>query len=105
MPDNQIRPNALERVSLRANIGAERHPQRRPQRLGRATSPATPASYENDNSFLTVNGSGTASGNLPEDINRGWYFIPAELFAELANQAGQAVHRRSHRQLAPDSAG
>ena len=41
---------------------------------------------ENDNSFLTVNGSGTASGNLPE-VSRGWYFIPAELFAELANQA------------------
>jgi len=40
---------------------------------------------ENDNSFLTVNGSGTASGNLPE-VNRAWYFIPAELFAELANQ-------------------
>src|SRR5206468_1287180 len=41
---------------------------------------------ENDNSFLTVNGSGTASGNLPE-VNRGWFFIPAELFAELANTA------------------
>ena len=40
---------------------------------------------ENDNSFLTVNGSGTASGVLPED-NRGWFFIPAELFAELAQQ-------------------
>ena len=40
---------------------------------------------ENDNSFLTVNGSGTASGILPED-NRGWFFIPAELFAEQANQ-------------------
>ncbi|MGZ8755255.1 MAG: TonB-dependent receptor domain-containing protein [Acidimicrobiia bacterium] len=41
---------------------------------------------ENDNSFLTVNGSGTASGYLP-DFQRGWYYIPAELFAELANQA------------------
>ncbi len=51
---------------------------------------------ENDNSFLTVNGSGTASGNLPEEFNRGWFFIPAELFAEHGQPGGQAVHRRVH---------
>ena len=37
------------------------------------------------NSFLTINGSGTTSGRLPEE-NRGWFFIPAELFAEPAQQ-------------------
>src|SRR4029079_2396064 len=40
---------------------------------------------ENDNSFNTITGSGEASGN-PEDVNRGGYFIPAELFNELATQ-------------------
>lgn len=84
VPDNQIRPNALERVSFRANFGAN---------LTSSSDLTVSAGYvssdarfvENDNSFLTVTGSAEASG-FPEDINRGWYFIPAELFAELATQ-------------------
>ena len=43
---------------------------------------------ENDNSFLTITGSGEASGATP-DNNRGWFFIPAELFAEVANQGAE----------------
>ena len=43
---------------------------------------------ENDNSFLTITGSAEASGATP-DNNRGWFFIPAELFAELANQGAE----------------
>ena len=84
VPDNQRRPNALEKFGLRANIGAN---------LSKTFDLSTSVGFttnntrfiENDNSFLTVNGSGTASGNLPE-VNRAWYFIPAELYAELANQ-------------------
>jgi TonB-linked SusC/RagA family outer membrane protein len=84
VPDNQRRPNALEKFGLRANLGTK---------LSKTLDLNTSVGFltsntrfiENDNSFLTVNGSGTASGNVPE-VNRAWYFIPAELFAELANQ-------------------
>ena len=85
VPDNQIRPNALEKYGVRASIAA--HASRTfdiDASLGFLSS--NTRFIENDNSFLTVNGSGTASGYLPE-FQRGWYFIPAELFAELANQA------------------
>jgi TonB-dependent starch-binding outer membrane protein SusC len=84
VPDNQRRPNALEKFGLRANIGANVSKTfDLSSSLGFSTS--NTRFVENDNSFLTVNGSGTASGNLPE-VDRGWFFIPAELFAELANQ-------------------
>jgi TonB-linked SusC/RagA family outer membrane protein len=84
VPENQIRPNALERVNLRANVRSE---------VSRTVDVSASVGFvtsntrfvQNDNSFLTVNGSGTASGYLP-DFNRGWYYIPAELFAEHANQ-------------------
>jgi TonB-linked SusC/RagA family outer membrane protein len=83
--DNQIRPNALERVSLRANLGANVSADADVQaNVGYVSSDAR--FVENDNSFLTITGSAEAGGN-PEDINRGWYFIPAELFAELAQQS------------------
>jgi TonB-linked SusC/RagA family outer membrane protein len=82
--DNQIRPNALEKYGVRANLHANVSPSFDVDAsLGFLSS--NTRLIENDNSFLTVNGSGTASGLLPED-NRGWYYIPAELFAELANQ-------------------
>ncbi len=85
VPGNQIRPNALERVNLRANVGTNLSSNAELQvSLGYLSSDIR--FVENDNSFLTVTGSAEASGN-PQDINRGWYFIPAELFAELANQA------------------
>ena len=85
MPDNQRRPNALEKYNVRANIAANVSKNLDiDASLGFVSS--NTRFVENDNSFLTVNGSGTASGNLP-DVNRGWFFIPAELFAELANQA------------------
>ena len=84
VPGTQIRPNALEKVNLRANVRSDVS-----KNVDVSASAGFVASntrlVENDNSFLTVNGSGTASGNLPE-VNRGWFFIPAELFAALANQ-------------------
>ena len=84
VPDNQLRPNALEKFGVRANVHANvSQTFDVDASLGFLTS--NTRFIENDNSFLTVNGSGTASGILPE-VNRGWFFIPAELFAELANQ-------------------
>ncbi|MEO7986526.1 MAG: SusC/RagA family TonB-linked outer membrane protein [Gemmatimonadales bacterium] len=83
--DNQLRPNALEKYSVRTNISA--HATKTfdvDASLGFLTS--NTRFIENDNSFLTVNGSGTASGNLPE-VMSGWFYTPAQLFAELANQA------------------
>ena len=84
VPENQLRPNALERLSLRANVGANVHANADIQANIGFTSSDT-RFVENDNSFLTITGSGEASG-VPEDINRGWFFTPAELFAELATQ-------------------
>jgi TonB-linked SusC/RagA family outer membrane protein len=84
VPDNQVRPNALEKFGARANISANVSKTFDVDAsLGFLSS--NTRFIENDNSFLTVNGSGTASGYL-EDFQRGWYFIPAQLFAELANQ-------------------
>jgi TonB-linked SusC/RagA family outer membrane protein len=84
IPDNQVRPNALEKFGARANIVANVSKTFDVDAsLGFLSS--NTRFIENDNSFLTVNGSGTASGYLP-DFQRGWYFIPAQLFAELANQ-------------------
>jgi TonB-linked SusC/RagA family outer membrane protein len=84
IPDNQLRPNTLTRLNLRANVGANVSANADLQAtVGYISSDAR--FVENDNSFLTITGSGEASGN-PEDINRGWYFIPAELFNELATQ-------------------
>jgi TonB-linked SusC/RagA family outer membrane protein len=85
VPDHQLRPNTLERVSLRANLGANVSADADIQaNVGYSSSDAR--FVENDNSFLTITGSAEASG-LPEDVNRGWFFIPAELFAQL-NQQG-----------------
>ncbi len=84
IPRNQVRPNALTRVSLRANVGANVASNADIQaNVGYTSSDAR--FVENDNSFLTITGSAEASG-YPQDINRGWYFIPAELFNELAAQ-------------------
>lgn len=85
IPDNQLRPNTLERLSLRANVGANVAASADVQANIGYTSSDT-RFVENDNSFLTITGSAEASG-VPEDVNRGWFFIPAELFAELANQS------------------
>ncbi|HET7424367.1 MAG TPA: TonB-dependent receptor plug domain-containing protein, partial [Gemmatimonadales bacterium] len=84
VPDNQLRPNTLTRLNLRANVGANVSANADIQAsIGYISSDAR--FVENDNSFNTITGSGEASGN-PEDVNRGWYFIPAELFNELATQ-------------------
>lgn len=84
VPANQIRPNALERVSVRANVGAN---------VSRNSEISATVGYlssksrfvENDNSVLTITGSAETSTN-PPDVMSGWYYTPAQLFAELAQQ-------------------
>jgi TonB-linked SusC/RagA family outer membrane protein len=84
VPGNQIRPNALEKVSVRANIGATLSKNSDLQaNVGYVSSDTR--LVENDNSALTITGSGEVSGN-PPTIMEGWYYTPAQLFAELANQ-------------------
>lgn len=83
-PQNQIRPNAVQSTNLRANLTAN---------VSRNADLTATVGYvssdtrlvENDNSFLTVVGSGEAS-NYMSDFNNGWYFTPSELFAELVTQ-------------------
>jgi TonB-linked SusC/RagA family outer membrane protein len=87
VPKTQIRPNALEKLSLRANLTGN---------LSKNADVSAELGYvssntrfvENDNSFLTITGSAEASGQVPE-IDRGWFFIPAQLFAEVANQGAE----------------
>ena len=88
VPGYQLRPNTLERLNLRANLGANVSANADLQANVGYTSSDT-RFVQNDNSFETITGSGEASGN-PEDFNRGWYFIPAELFA---NRNTQSVER------------
>ena len=87
VPETQIRPNALERLTFRANLTGN---------LAKNADVSAELGYmssnsrfvENDNSFLTITGSAEASG-VPPDVNRGWFFIPAELFAEQAKQGAE----------------
>jgi len=88
VPGYQLRPNTLERLNLRANLGANVSADADLQANIGYTSSDT-RFIQNDNSFETITGSAEASGN-PEDFNRGWYFIPAELFA---NRNTQSVER------------
>lgn len=85
VPDHQIRPNAMERVAVRGNFGAAVAPNANVDvNLGYTSSDTRVVI--NDNSFLTITGSAEASGN-PPIFNRGWFFIPAELFATLNQQS------------------
>ena len=60
VPDNQLRPNALEKYGVRGNVQANVSPKFDVDAsLGFVTS--NTRFIENDNSFLTVNGSGTYS--------------------------------------------
>lgn len=87
VPSTQVRPNALERLSLRGNLtGNIAKNADVSAELGYMSSNSR--FVENDNSFLTITGSAEASGN-PPDVNRGWYYIPAELFAEQAKQGAE----------------
>jgi len=84
VPDNQIRPNTLERWSLRTNLGANgSRNSDLSASIGYISSDTR--FVENDNSVLTITGSAETSTN-PPTVMDGWYYTPAQLFAELASQ-------------------
>ena len=84
IPKEQVRPNELDKLSLRANATAKVASNADLQlSLGYLTSQLH--LLENDNTLNSVIGSGDGSG-YPQDINRGWYLVPAEIFAERNRQ-------------------
>jgi TonB-linked SusC/RagA family outer membrane protein len=84
IPEEQLRPNNLKSLTLRANGTAKVASNADLQvSLGYVTSQLRIP--ENDNTLNSVIGSGDGSG-LPQDINRGWFLIPAEIYAERNRQ-------------------
>jgi TonB-linked SusC/RagA family outer membrane protein len=82
--DEQLRPNDLNKLTLRANGTAKVASNADLQlSLGYLTSQLRIP--ENDNTLNSVIGSGDGSG-YPQDINRGWYIVPAEIYAERNRQ-------------------
>ncbi|HWN17577.1 MAG TPA: SusC/RagA family TonB-linked outer membrane protein [Gemmatimonadales bacterium] len=84
VPAEQHRPNQLDKLSLRANATAKVAANADLQlSLGYLTSKLNLP--ENDNTLNSVIGSGDGSG-VPQDINRGWFLIPAEIYSERNRQ-------------------
>ncbi len=84
IPQEQVRPNSLDKLSLRANASAKVASNADLQlSLGYLSSQLH--LLENDNTLNSVIGSGDGSG-FPQDINRGWFLVPAEIFAERNRQ-------------------
>jgi len=84
VPEEQHRPNELDKLTLRANGTAKISSNAELQlSLGYLTSQLHLP--ENDNTLNSIIGSGDGSG-LPQDINRGWFLIPAEIYAERNRQ-------------------
>ena len=84
IPEEQLRPNNLSKLTLRANGTAKVASNADLQlSLGYLTSQLRLP--ENDNTLNSVIGSGDGSG-YPQDINRGWYLVPAEIYSERNRQ-------------------
>jgi TonB-linked SusC/RagA family outer membrane protein len=84
IPEEQLRPNDLSKLTVRANGTAKVASNADLQlSLGYLTSQLRLP--ENDNTLNSVIGSGDGSG-YPQDINRGWYLVPAEIYAERNRQ-------------------
>jgi TonB-linked SusC/RagA family outer membrane protein len=84
IPEEQHRPNELDKLSLRANGTAKVSSNADVQvSVGYVSSQLR--LVENDNTLNSVIGSGDGAG-VPKDFNRGWYLIPAEIYAERNRQ-------------------
>src|SRR3954453_5314829 len=84
VPDEQVRPNELNNLSLRANATAK-VASNADLNLSLSYLTSQLNLLENDNTLNSVIGSGDGSG-VPQDVNRGWFLIPAEIFAERNTQ-------------------
>jgi TonB-linked SusC/RagA family outer membrane protein len=84
IPSEQLRPNELDKLTVRANGTAKVAANADLQvSLGYLTSQLR--LLEQDNTLNSVIGSGDGAG-VPQDINRGWFLIPAEIYAERNRQ-------------------
>ncbi len=84
IPEEQLRPNTLGSLSLRANTNAKIASNADVNvSLGYLTSQLRLT--ENDNTLNSMVGSADGSG-VPPDIGRGWFIVPAEVFAEQNKQ-------------------
>lgn len=85
VPKEQLRPNKLSSLSLRANTVAKIASNADITiSLGYLTSQLRLT--ENDNTLNSMVGSADGGG-VPADISRGWFIVPAQVFAER-NQQG-----------------
>ena len=84
VPEEQLRPNKLSSLSLRANTVAKIASNADLTiSLGYLTSQLRLT--ENDNTLNSMVGSADGSG-VPPDMFRGWFIIPAQVFAERNKQ-------------------
>jgi TonB-linked SusC/RagA family outer membrane protein len=84
IPDEQLRPNELDKLTLRANGTAKVASNADLQlSLGYLTSQLH--LLEQDNTLNSIIGSGDGAG-VPQDVNRGWFLVPAEIYAERNRQ-------------------
>ena len=84
IPAEQLRPNELDKMTLRGNATAKVSSNADVQlSLGYVSSQLH--LVENDNTLNSIIGSGDGAGN-PLDLNRGWFLIPAEIYAERNRQ-------------------
>ena len=84
IPEEQHRPNELDKLTLRAN-GTAKVASNADLQLSLSYLTSQLHLPENDNTLNSIIGSGDGSG-LPQDINRGWFLIPAEIYAERNRQ-------------------
>lgn len=84
IPAEQLRPNELDKLTLRGNATAKVSANADVQlSLGYVSSQLH--LVENDNTLNSIIGSADGAGN-PLDLNRGWFLVPAEIYAERNRQ-------------------
>ncbi|MBA2459765.1 MAG: SusC/RagA family TonB-linked outer membrane protein [Gemmatimonadales bacterium] len=84
VPEEQLLPNELDKLTLRAN-GTARLSSNADLQLSLGYLTSQLHLPEQDNTLNSVIGSGDGAG-VPQDINRGWFLIPAEIYAERNRQ-------------------
>jgi TonB-linked SusC/RagA family outer membrane protein len=84
VPEEQDRPNELDKINLRAN-GTAKVASNADLQVSIGYVSSDLRLVENDNTLNSIIGSGDGAG-VPQDINRGWYLIPAEIYAERNRQ-------------------
>jgi TonB-linked SusC/RagA family outer membrane protein len=84
VPEEQLRPNALNSLNLRANTTA-RIASNADINISLGYLSSELRLTENDNTLNSMVGSADGAG-VPEDLFRGWFIVPAQVFAERNKQ-------------------